>query len=115
MFVLIKASIAVVMFVTLGMHEPVGAVEFEAGSARDPFASFIDREGDRRPVRPSVRKIYKGYVLEGLVWNSSQPQAIINGTVVRVGDTIGSAKVLDISKNGVKLQDAEREFSLGID
>ena len=41
--------------------------------------------------------------INGIVWGDMQPQAIINGTVVNVGDEVSEAKVLSISQNGVQL------------
>ena len=40
----------------------------------------------------------------GLVWNSDRPQAIINGEVLDLGDTISNAKVISIRKTGVEVE-----------
>ncbi len=42
--------------------------------------------------------------IEGIIWNSDMPQAIINGKVVRAGDTIKGVKIMNIEKQGVTIQ-----------
>ncbi len=41
--------------------------------------------------------------LSGLVWNSTRPQAIMNGRVVNIGDKIDVWTIRNISKQGVEL------------
>ena len=41
--------------------------------------------------------------ISGLVWNSNRPQAIINGQVVSIGDTINDVKIVNIKKTGVEI------------
>lgn len=41
------------------------------------------------------------FQINGLVWDTDQPQAIVDNIVVDVGDYIGQWKVTDISKKGV--------------
>ncbi len=39
--------------------------------------------------------------LNGFVWDSDLPQAIINNEVVNIGDTINNAKILSITQEGI--------------
>lgn len=39
--------------------------------------------------------------LKGLVWGTDTPQAIINGKVLKIGDTIDEVKIVTIDKTGV--------------
>ena len=41
--------------------------------------------------------------ISGLVWNSNRPQAIINGQVVSIGDTVNDVKIMNIKKTGVEV------------
>ena len=45
----------------------------------------------------------ENFVVSGLVWNSARPQAIVNDTVVSIGDMIGVAKVTNIERDGITL------------
>lgn len=39
--------------------------------------------------------------VSGLVWNTVRPQAIINGQIVGIGDTVLGVKIVDIQKAGI--------------
>ena len=45
----------------------------------------------------------KNLKLSGVVWGGEQPQAIINGQIVGVGDVIEKAKVTSITQKGVQI------------
>lgn len=74
-----------------------GAVEYNTTADRDPFASLLPSDLD--VVTDSVP--LPDLSMEGLVWGSERPTAIINGKVVRVGEEISGAKVVEINKEGV--------------
>jgi hypothetical protein len=50
-------------------------------------------EPEERPV-PIV-------TINGVIWNSDRPQAIINGTIVDIGDTISEIQITDIQKTAI--------------
>ena len=54
------------------------------------------------------------YTVEGLIWGSSKPKAIINGEIYslgeRLGDKFGGAEIVKISKEGVTLLFYEEEY-----
>lgn len=52
--------------------------------------------GDKLPL-PVLR-------IEGLVWNTSMPQAIVNGKVVKMGDVIEGVKIVKIDKEGILIE-----------
>ena len=39
--------------------------------------------------------------IEGIIWNSDMPQAIVNGKIVRIGDIVKDVEIIDIERNGV--------------
>ncbi len=39
--------------------------------------------------------------IEGIIWNSDMPQAIVDGKVVRIGDVIKNVEIIDIEKKGI--------------
>ena len=43
------------------------------------------------------------FELTGIVYDAHRPEAIINNTIVKIGDTIDGAKIVEITKHGVKL------------
>ena len=86
-------------------------VEYTAVSFRDPFVSLLPssrsaiarvvtsgHEGsgasEQQPVFPSLK-------IQGIIWGSRRPQAVIDGDVYDVGDTVQGAKIVDIDRQGV--------------
>ncbi|MFC1806990.1 hypothetical protein ACFL0T_01290 [Candidatus Omnitrophota bacterium] len=55
-----------------------------------------------------------GARLEGIVWDPQRPQAIINGTVVEAGDSIGQNKVLEIREDFVIINDGKESRELRV-
>ncbi len=39
--------------------------------------------------------------IEGIIWNSDMPQAIIDGKVVRIGDVVKDVEIVGIEKRGI--------------
>lgn len=74
------------------------------GSQRDPFswpAGFLDRV---RPLNPEGnREAFAGLTLQSVIWDRNNPQAIINGNLVGVGDAVDGAVVKRIDKDSVLL------------
>ena len=63
------------------------------------------------PVAPGGRTVTlqaSDYKLSGIL---NGTMAVINGKVVKVGDTVGKARVLDIAENTVRLQPADSPAS----
>lgn len=40
-------------------------------------------------------------VITGLIWNSPKPQAIINGKVINIGDTVSGVRIIEIDVRGI--------------
>lgn len=53
--------------------------------------------------------------IEGLVWNTDHPQAIVNGKIVGIGDIISETRIMDIQKSGiiVLFQDRTETIEMG--
>lgn len=92
-------------------------------SAKNPFKPFLPEKPKRdlaaeaemeaknraaRMVKPvelpkiEVKAEPPTLNLSGLIWNSSRPQAIINGQVVAAGDVISEVKIKKITRDGVE-------------
>lgn len=78
-----------------------------------PRSSSVDDEGPRNPRNQQqtsqVEKVPEppkipNFALTGLVFKSDRPQAILNGNVVNIGDTVENAKIVNISKEGVFME-----------
>lgn len=81
-------------------------VEYTGRGLRDPFESPFElfvpleeapKEKKGAPIAGGLTHL----VVQGMIWDSKIPQAIINDTVVRPGEVIEGAEILDIRKEGV--------------
>jgi len=87
--------------------------EFKGGG-RDPFAPLLDRSAVAAKQMPQVlQQNLPSLTVKGIIWGSSTPQAIVNDTVVSVGDVISGATIEGIAKSGVTVsfQGVEYEIS----
>lgn len=90
------------------VEEQVGisnATSYNADGYRDPFMPQIKKEEKKKESVDSyagTEVALPDFVIQGMVWSSDNPQAIIDGQVLRIGDEIKGAKILSISKEGVK-------------
>ena len=76
---------------------------------RDPFALLgaISSEPLSTVQKTAVSPKSGGssFRLEGIVWDSRRPTALINGTMVEVGSSIAGWKVIEIQENRVIISD----------
>lgn len=65
------------------------------------------------PVQPPPEIVpLPKLTVTGVIWNSDRPQAIINGHVVNIGDTILKIKITDIQKAGIEGEFHGRSISI---
>lgn len=66
----------------------------------DPFRSRKKNDTSGRIISEPVLPLL---TIQGIVWGAEVPQAIINNQVMRVGDSVGGAHIVDIKKEGIKV------------
>ncbi len=84
--------------------ESVMAVEYAGRLFRDPFSKNTEKSAPKTEDTPSSK-----LVLKGVFWSAGNPQALINGQVVKIGDKVRGAEVIDIKKEGVKMRTGDNE------
>lgn len=106
-------------------------VEYKAQGLKNPFQSpFKEKEVKMEPKKevdkamgpkmgvenkqptPTVVVNLPKLIVQGLIWGGAFPQAIINNTVVRKGDVISDAKVVEINSEGVTVLFNRKEYNL---
>jgi DNA-binding transcriptional regulator YdaS (Cro superfamily) len=75
--------------------------------ARDPFF-FLPKE--REKIEKSLPLQPPKLVLKGIVWDETKPLALINGLVVKEGDTIQGATIVKIDFERVTIRYRSKEF-----
>jgi hypothetical protein len=86
-------------------------VNYDAQDLRDPFKGR--EEGPRQPVGPQGEmKPLPAFTVQGVIWGSKVPQAIINNKVVKVGDVLEGAKIISIGQEGIVVLFEGSEYNL---
>lgn len=99
-------------------EEPIRRhVEYQAGDLRDPFKGHDKEEKEQEIEEPQEApqeptEPLPSLTIQGIVWGGSIPQAIINDKIVKVGDMIGSSKIIKIDKDGITLLYEGRQYNL---
>ena len=84
-------------------------IEYNASNLRDPFEDLLARkreeEARKKEAEPTIEINVPPppLTVQGLVWGGTTPQAIINNKVVKKGDVIEEAEIVDIGKDGVNV------------
>jgi hypothetical protein len=91
-------------------------INYTSQNLRDPFQNpfemhLITKEQPERPVE-SIGYDLPHLSVQGIVWGTQMPQAIINNTIVKIGESIAEAEVLDIRKEGVYLLYQGKQYIL---
>jgi hypothetical protein len=68
--------------------------------SRDPFG------------RGSAEGALNGFTLSGILWDSTQPIAIINGQPLRIGEEVDGYRIVEIAQDRVSLTDGTQTHQL---
>lgn len=87
-------------------------VEYTADGMRNPFQGYIEQKeiidvgaaGEEEMTLPS-------FTVQGVVWGGV-PQAIVNDKIVKAGDMIDEAKIIEISKKGITVLYHDRRYNI---
>ncbi|MCU0652337.1 MAG: general secretion pathway protein GspB [Candidatus Omnitrophica bacterium] len=85
-------------------------VEYGAQDLKDPFRGYKKKTVSKATETKAV--MLPNLVIQGVIWGSDIPQAIINNKVVKRGDTIDNVHIVDISKKGIDIMFEGRQFNL---
>jgi len=88
-------------------------INYQSTGKRNPFEQpsvFSDKGETDIPV--PVEMQLPSLTVQGIIWEGNYKQAIINNRVVKIGDIIENADVVDINKEGVTVLFAGVEYKL---
>ncbi len=91
-------------------------VEYKAQGLRNPFeqpalVSEPDNVEGGIIIKPEAGELAQ-LTVQGIIWGGNLPQAIINNKVVKVGDVLEGAEIVDINKEGVTVLFAGIDYKL---
>lgn len=80
----------------------------EVAELNNPFFNSIEEAIKKETVNESpvikegnAVKSLPAYTIQGVIWGTELPLAIINNKVLKIGDMLDEAKIENIDKNGV--------------
>ena len=76
-------------------------VEYTSEALPDPFESPWERQKVLTEEPPTIGYDLPQLKVQGMVWGTEMPQAIINNTVVKIGEFVQGAEVIDIRREGI--------------
>ena len=82
---------------------------------RSPFKDWFPIIIKEEPIEEVIVKPEKvfdvsGYSLQGIVWGSYKPKAVINNKIYSIGDILDEAEIIKIDKEGVVLKLEDKEY-----
>ena len=86
------------------------AIEYKAKGLRDPFSDLTPPPVAEKPEENE--ELVSALELHGIVFGGSEPRAIVNGQIVKVGSKLRIGTVESISKEGVTVRYNGRDFLL---
>ena len=87
---------------------------YNSSGRRDPMMSLVEIKRVK-PRRRVVSRPPPKLSLEGIIWSESEPEAVINGTILKENDFIKGAKVLQINRDSVILIYRSRKLVLRLE
>ena len=88
------------------------AVEYTGGSFRDPFESLLKGQVEEKAAPEEIDHLMESMQISGIIWNSAEPKAVIDGKIVGVGTDVSGAQVIGIESGGVRMRYKGQEFLL---
>lgn len=100
---------AIILSICIGICFLSGLAVSSEDEGRDPFASQLPgARGAQRELSDMPRPQLS---INGIVWQTSMPQAIVNNQVVKIGDEISQdIRIIGISKEGVTVEYEGKTF-----
>lgn len=98
------AGIIFIFFLVIGIFSSFSFAQddfvYNSNGKRNPFIPLITSDG--RFIKLESRDIKGGLELEGIIYDKiSMSYAIVNGSVIKVGDFVGDYQVLKIEEKKV--------------
>ena len=92
----------------LEQREKVDKMLLYHQARRDPFQLSVKKKKESLPVKPPK------LVLKGIAWDKTEPLALINGLLVKEGDTIQGARIVKIDFDRVAVRYRSKRFVIAL-
>ena len=111
-----KRSALAGVFLTIfaGTAPAFAAVRYDGKGLRDPFSDPMDLLTPIKKDTPDfdIQGAVNSLKLEGVLYGTAHPRAIINGKIYALGDNLGTWKVMRVEKDNVVFSVNGKEYIL---
>ena len=97
------APVEVEMDETIAFVEPA-VYPYEADKERDPLVPLTSKDVARGTHVPAGADEMPALTVDGIIWEPNEQLALVNGQIVRAGDTVAGAKVKTVHRDRVVLE-----------
>jgi hypothetical protein len=90
-------------------------VTYTSENLKDPFAGTVipeSAEETSQEFTPLETVNLPDIKIQGIIWGTNNPQAIINNKVVKVGSTVNEITILDITGSEIIISYKNQKFAL---
>ena len=90
--------------------------KYDGKGKRDPFTPLVTNEGRILPGAKSASENDSSVIsLEGIIWDEKgNSLAIINGKLVKEKDTVFGMRILEIRKEGIKIEKQGKAITINL-
>ena len=88
-------------------------VAYTAESYKDPFQGVVIEEPETETGNKSIEPInLPNLKIQGIIWGTNTPQAIINNKVVKAGSTINDVTIIEITSTEIIISYKNQKIAL---
>jgi hypothetical protein len=112
---MVKIGKKILVLIVMLILEAILSIWAYSQEERDPFKEcFPEKIESVEEVLKEPEKVFdvSPYKLNGLLWGSGDPKAIINNEIYGVGDRLAEAEITKIDKYGVTLIFNNQEYTI---
>ncbi len=84
-------------------------ISYDPSGLKDPFKAPVIGVKDSEQAAENVQEALPALNVQGVIWGTDTPQAIVNNKVVKTGDSIEGAEIVFIDKSGIRVFFANAE------
>ncbi len=108
---------------TEGLDSTALELKYTASDLRDPFKEYLPRIAEIKELEQKGRegeldkteKTLPSFSVQGIIWGTKLPQAIVDGQVVEVGDKIEEAEIIKINKEGITFLYQDEQYKVPVE
>jgi hypothetical protein len=96
------------------------SLEYKSEKLRDPFRKYLSESEvgigalipEEQESKELPSELKESFTIQGVIWGGRFPQAIINNKVVKAGDDVSGARIIEINANNISVLFEDRVYNV---